>query len=483
MDEQEVTGFDLADRSEEGRVDFAKSAMEIDQQIMSRILARRMNVLVSGSEKGNELSQISGKPELRKLAKVSDIQAAQKGMAGVETKTINGAYKKTAKEAGKELAKKATKESGKELAKKAAKETAKRAAVETGKKVSQSAATEISKEVSAIVASSSATAISTTAGTAAGTVGTAGNPYGIVAGVAIGQAVGKTTEFGINVLDKKMGRNRSRREVMKSAMDQDKKMDVAASGGKRGIQEILYSVKSAIFATKLLLPGSIAAGIITLVVVLIIVFLMQISATGVMAVLQHQQENREIIGRLAGGQEVVYYNQHDYRDYPYGDSNISACGCGPTTMAMVVSTLTGETITPEQVADYCMDNNLYVWGAGTSHALFYRYDMNTTDYGNDLISALSVIPEGGMVILSVGMPDTIRADGSHALNGNEIYRGAGHIMAVRGVTEDGMILLADPNSRYNSETEWDYTKVSEILKRCWTVTYENDDTVVRDEQL
>lgn len=478
MDEQEVTGYDLADRSEEGRADFAKSAMEIDQQIMSRILARRMNVLVSGTEKGNairEHSQISAKPELQKLAKVSDIQTVKKGMAEVEMKAVNGVYKKTAKEAGKELAKKTAKESGKELAKKAAKETTKRAVVETGKKVSQSAATEISKEVSAIVASSSSTAIATTAGTAAGTVGTAGNPYGIVAGVAIGQAVSKTTEFGINVLDKKMGRNRSRRELMKSAMEQDKKMDVAASGGKRGIQEVLYSVKSAIFATKLLLPGSIAAGVITLVVVLIIAILMQLSATGVMAVLQHQQENREIIGRLAGGQEVVYYNQHDYRNYPYGDSNISACGCGPTTMAMVVSTLTEEIVTPEQVADYCMDNNLYVWGAGTSHALFYRYDMTTTDYGNDLISALSVIPEGGMVILSVGMPDTIRADGSHVMNGNEIYRGAGHIMAVRGVTEDGMILLADPNSRSNSETEWDYIKVAEILKKCWTVTYENDD--------
>ena len=44
-----------------------------------------------------------------------------------------------------------------------------------------------------------------------------------------------------------------------------------------------------------------------------------------------------------GVTEVVYYNQLDERwaDLPYGTDNIGGYGCGPTSMAIVVSSLTG----------------------------------------------------------------------------------------------------------------------------------------------
>ncbi len=48
---------------------------------------------------------------------------------------------------------------------------------------------------------------------------------------------------------------------------------------------------------------------------------------------------------------VVYYNQKDpkWADKIYGDNNtISVYGCGPTTLAMLVSSLTEETLTPDQ---------------------------------------------------------------------------------------------------------------------------------------
>ena len=49
-----------------------------------------------------------------------------------------------------------------------------------------------------------------------------------------------------------------------------------------------------------------------------------------------------------GATEVVYYNQLDERwaDLPYGTDNIGGYGCGPTSMAIVVSSLTDQTVDP-----------------------------------------------------------------------------------------------------------------------------------------
>lgn len=58
---------------------------------------------------------------------------------------------------------------------------------------------------------------------------------------------------------------------------------------------------------------------------------------------------------------VVYYSQIDSRwsDKAYSGSTIGIAGCGPTSVAIAVSTLTGRTITPDQVAE---------WSESTGHA-------------------------------------------------------------------------------------------------------------------
>ena len=389
------------------------------------------------------------------------------GLRANTDKAVRGTVNRTAKGTSDKAIRKS--------AGKAVKETAKRTVTETGKKAAKVTVSEAVKEGTGIVAVSSTSTITTAAGT---TIGAAGGPAGMAAGIVAGNTIGQAAETGIRQMEAHTARNRLRRKTMQDAMNREKELDMTKQTGKGLLQELYYVAGNSLSALKLTMPGVTAF----LGILLTVFFCLGICLLGitfqVMAIAEHMEQNREIIGSLAGGQDVVYYCQHDYRDYPYGDSNISVCGCGPTTMAMVVSTLTGDTVTPGQVADYSMDNNLYVWGIGTSHALFYQYGLNTVDYGTDLFGALSVIPEGGMVILSVGMPDTILADGRHLRNGNSLYRGAGHIMAVRGITEDGKLLLADPNSRDNSEMEWDYTSVSEILKKCWTVTYENPETSV-----
>ena len=53
---------------------------------------------------------------------------------------------------------------------------------------------------------------------------------------------------------------------------------------------------------------------------------------------------------------------------PYGSSTIKSAGCGPTALAIVISTLTGENVTPQMTAEYAMSHGLYVSGKGTSHS-------------------------------------------------------------------------------------------------------------------
>lgn len=68
--------------------------------------------------------------------------------------------------------------------------------------------------------------------------------------------------------------------------------------------------------------------------------------------------------------EVVYFNQGEepWASLPYGGSTISSAGCGPTALAIVISTMTGENVTPQMTAEYAMSHGLYVSGKGTSHS-------------------------------------------------------------------------------------------------------------------
>ncbi len=60
-----------------------------------------------------------------------------------------------------------------------------------------------------------------------------------------------------------------------------------------------------------------------------------------------------------GSREVVYWNQMDERwcNEPYGKTQTNGyAGCSPTALAIVVSTLTDNTMDPKEMADWAYDN-------------------------------------------------------------------------------------------------------------------------------
>ena len=72
-----------------------------------------------------------------------------------------------------------------------------------------------------------------------------------------------------------------------------------------------------------------------------------------------------------GETEVIYFNQLDerYVNQPYGTDHIGGYGCGPTSMAIVVSSLTSETVDPVQMARWAYEHGYWCSKSGSYHTL------------------------------------------------------------------------------------------------------------------
>ena len=142
-----------------------------------------------------------------------------------------------------------------------------------------------------------------------------------------------------------------------------------------------------------------------------------------------------------GVKEVVYFNQLEepWASLPYASSTIEDSGCGPTSMAIVISTLTGNNVTPEMTKSFAENNGEYVPGQGTSHSFIgnaaAHWGLTCERVGkgrmDDVVQALK---EGKMVV-EICEAYTITGGSS------------GHFIVLTGVTRDGYITIADCASR------------------------------------
>ena len=144
---------------------------------------------------------------------------------------------------------------------------------------------------------------------------------------------------------------------------------------------------------------------------------------------------------------LTYYNQGEepWASRPFGPDPISGYGCGPTALSMLVSSLTDQDIDPEEMAAWAYEHGYCAPGSGSYLSIVEGVSQA---YG---LSAESV-PD-----LS---PGELRQDLSSghifvALMGSGHFTSSGHFILLRGVTLDGKILVADPNSRERSLAAWD----------------------------
>lgn len=159
-------------------------------------------------------------------------------------------------------------------------------------------------------------------------------------------------------------------------------------------------------------------------------------------------ENRDGAEMLTGGNyDIVYYNQTDpsWSEQPYGTDNIGGYGCGPTALAMAVSSMSETRIHPADMAKWARSHRYWAKGHG---------------------SYLSIV-EGTAAafgLRSESLPDIDVARLQQELASGKIlvalmtkghFTKGGHFILLRGVTLEGGILVADPSSRDRSLTVWD----------------------------
>lgn len=158
-----------------------------------------------------------------------------------------------------------------------------------------------------------------------------------------------------------------------------------------------------------------------------------------------------------GATEVVYFNQLDkrYADKPYGTDNIGGYACGPTSMAIVVSSLTSDTVDPVEMSKWAYENGYWCSKSGSYHTLIpgaakawgLPVEGCTASEPQRIVDALS---KGKLVV---------------ALMTKGHFTKSGHFIVLRGA-QDGQILVADPASYNRSQKLWDLSIVlSEASKR------------------
>ena len=165
----------------------------------------------------------------------------------------------------------------------------------------------------------------------------------------------------------------------------------------------------------------------------------------------------EVIEELKEG-EIPRLIQWDERwGYaPYGTGIIAVCGCGPTTLSMVLSGLTGNnTLTPSKLAEYGTDHNYLnekndtMWSYMTEACK--EWGVKCKEAMLDKTEVLKQLNEGHPIVCSVGPGD---------------FTQSGHFIVLAGVKDDELI-VHDPFSITNSEKTWKFEDIQDQIKVMW----------------
>ena len=126
---------------------------------------------------------------------------------------------------------------------------------------------------------------------------------------------------------------------------------------------------------------------------------------------------------------IPLYLQTDYPDIRFGSGTIATSGCSVTSLAMVSSYLTGYEYTPDELAAY------FVYYDESNHIKKLEHMSETMGLpwkkAENFHVSLNALKEGKIVIALVGE--------------NSLFTNGQHFIVLCGYTEDGRILVNDPN--------------------------------------
>lgn len=143
------------------------------------------------------------------------------------------------------------------------------------------------------------------------------------------------------------------------------------------------------------------------------------------------------------GSEIINYYQTDYQD-PYSGSTIARAGCGPSSCAMVIASLTNQNVTPVDLANWATINGYAAYGQGSYWSLMSDAP---AAYGLNVHGIQRNDAQGLANALSAGHPVEM-------ICGPGEFTGGGHFIVLTGIDENGMVTVNDPNSVKRSNTKY-----------------------------
>lgn len=144
---------------------------------------------------------------------------------------------------------------------------------------------------------------------------------------------------------------------------------------------------------------------------------------------------------------------------PYGNMNISSAACGPSSLSIAISYITGSLVTPEEVVNKFGGANSphFIRGVGSSFSIFSAaqsdYDVVVKNIGT-MSNAVKALNEGKPVITS--------------MTPGYFTRG-GHFIALTGINKDGRIYVNDPASQVRGEQTYLPNFIESQMKGAWSV--------------
>lgn len=147
-----------------------------------------------------------------------------------------------------------------------------------------------------------------------------------------------------------------------------------------------------------------------------------------------------------------YFHQRDarWRSVGYGrESTIGSAGCGPTTMAMVLSALTGRVHTPVEISRWSESRGYYREGKGTYHILI-------PDCGKAFGLTVEGLGEGTPESRALAIEKALQAGKLVvAVMGKGHFTKGGHFILIRGREGNRKVWIADSASYSRSSIPWE----------------------------
>ena len=175
-------------------------------------------------------------------------------------------------------------------------------------------------------------------------------------------------------------------------------------------------------------------------------------------------------GTIDGDYEIYYQKDEPWGPMPYGDcyvsptdpGDIAQAGCGPSSLAMIITALTKQRITPDVIAKKAVKAGYRVCGSGsyaTIANLAKDYGLKVQNYGRLSIGQISQYLRQGMMFQIVG-------------SGPVPLSNLGHFIGVRGITSSGKWLIFDSahKGQGTNEREWDPSEIYPYVGDWWGIS-------------